>query len=192
MPTEVHLIRHGQSEFNRIWDVEGRDPLIRDAPLSQTGLAQVAAAQAAALALAPDVVITSPLTRAIQTAVGLYGGSGVPIEVTHLHAERLTNTDDIGSPPAELARRFAELRFDHLPERWWYDGPLDDLGVPVEPGRHFHPRVAAWVDMLHTRPEERVVVVGHSTFFERVLGRWLQNCEIVALPLPVLLAPRGG
>lgn len=185
MAATVHLIRHGQSEFNRVWDVEGRDPLIRDAPLSATGHEQVRAARKAALALAPDVVITSPLTRAIETTLGLYGGSGVRIEVSPLHAERVTNTDDIGSPPHVLAERFPHLDFAHLEPVWWHDGPLDDVGVPVEPGRHFYPRVTSWIDALHARDEQRIVVVGHSTFFRAVVGRHLANCEILPVALPL-------
>lgn len=185
MPVTVHLIRHGQSEFNRVWDVEGRDPLIRDAPLSEVGHEQVLAARQAALALTPDVVISSPLTRAIQTSLGLFSGSGVPIEVSHLHAERVTNTDDIGSPPHVLAERFPQLHFAHLHPVWWHDGPLDEVGVPVEPGRHFYPRVASWIDAVHARPEAHIVVVGHGTFFHAVLGRHLANCEIAPAPLPL-------
>ena len=187
MARTVHLIRHGQSEFNRVWDVEGRDPLIRDAPLSDEGHAQVRAAREAALALQPDVVITSPLTRAIETTLGLYGGSGVRIEVSALHAERVTNTDDIGSPPHVLAQRFPHLDFAHLEPVWWHDGPLDEVGVPVEPGRRFYPRVASWIDSLHARDEQNIAVVGHSTFFRAVLGRFPANCEIVTVPLPLEL-----
>jgi broad specificity phosphatase PhoE len=187
MARTVHLIRHGQSEFNRVWDVEGRDPLIRDAPLSEVGHEQVCAAREAALALAPDVVITSPLSRAVQTTLGLFGGSGVRIEVSPLHAERVTNTDDIGSPPHVLAERFPHLDFAHLPAVWWHNGPLDEVGVPVEPGRHFYPRVESWIEAVHARPESRIVVVGHGTFFHAVLGRHLANCEISPAPLPLEL-----
>jgi len=60
MARTVHLIRHGQSEFNRVWDGEGRDPLVRDAPLSEVGHEQVRAAREAALTLESDVVPVEP------------------------------------------------------------------------------------------------------------------------------------
>jgi broad specificity phosphatase PhoE len=179
----VHFIRHGQSEFNRVWDSTGIDPRIRDAPLSPLGHAQVDVARAAALELQPDVVITSPLARAVQTTLGLFGGTGVPIEVSALHTERVTNTDDIGSWPHQLAEWFPSLEFAHLPMVWWHDGPVDEIGVPIEPGKVFRARVAAFVESLYLRTEERVVVVGHSTFFRELLGVWLANCEIAHYPL---------
>jgi len=177
----VTFIRHGQSEFNRHWAATGTDPLIRDAPLSELGHAQVAAARAAAQALEPDVVITSPLTRAVQTAVGLFGdGGAVPILVDATHRERVTNTDDIGSSPHELAARFPRLRFDHLDPIWWHQGPLDELGVPVEPEDVFHGRVASFLAALDEMAHPRIVVVGHGTFFARILGRHLDNCELAS------------
>lgn len=176
----ITFIRHGQSEFNRHWAATGRDPLIRDAPLSELGHEQVRAARAAARALEPDVVITSPLTRALQTAVGLFGDGSVSIVVDAEHRERLTNTDDIGSPPHELAARFPQLSFAHLAPAWWHQGPLDELGVPVEPEDVFHGRVASFLLALDARPHSRIAVVGHGTFFARILGRHLDNCEIAA------------
>ncbi len=181
---EVFAIRHGQSEFNRIWGETGVDPLIRDAPLSVEGHAQVAKARAAVLALQPTLVITSPLTRAIQTTLGLFGDAGVPIEVSPLHRERVTNSDDVGSAASDLRTAFPLLAFDHLDEVWWYDGPKDSLGVPVEPHDHFEGRINAFLEDLTARSEDRIVVVGHGTFFHRVLGGvHLGNCEIAPLPI---------
>ncbi len=135
----ISFIRHGQSEFNRHWAATGTDPLIRDAPLSELGHAQVAAARAAAQALEPDVVITSPLTRAVQTAVGLFGDDGaVPIVVDAMHRERVTNTDDIGSQCKRLyhAMPDPQIRADLIHcvmdvgsghNRWYVMGIFDEL-----------------------------------------------------------------
>jgi glucosyl-3-phosphoglycerate phosphatase len=177
--TTVYFIRHGQSEFNRIWSATGRDPLIRDAALSDLGHAQVEAAIPIANALRPDVVLSSPLSRALQTATGLFGrGDAVPIEVSALHAERITNTDDVGSPPHQLAERFPHLDFSALSDPWWPVGPVDDLGVPLESDDSFHARVAAFRSAIMARPESRIVVVGHGNFFGALLGRHLENCEV--------------
>ena len=42
----LFLVRHGQSVFNAYYAEHGRDPLIRDAPLSEIGRQQVEAARA--------------------------------------------------------------------------------------------------------------------------------------------------
>lgn len=175
----VHLIRHGQSEFNRIWAETGKDPLLRDAPLSAFGHQQIHVTRAAAESLQPDVVLVSPLTRALQTADGLFGKTSVPIIVDAIHREKVTNSDDVGSPPDLLRSRFPHLSFDHLDDHWWHRGPLDELGVPVEPDTSVDERVAAFRRALSQRTEQRIVVVGHGNFFARLVGRHLDNCEIV-------------
>ncbi len=175
----ITFIRHGESEFNRHWAATGTDPLIRDAPLSDFGHEQVRAARPAARALEPDLVISSPLTRALQTAVGLFGDDGtIPIVVDAGHRERVTGMDDIGSSPEDLAARFPRLSFAHLTPTWWHQGPVDELGVPVEPEDVFHRRVASFLRSLDALPPGRIVVVGHRNFFARILGRHLDNCEI--------------
>jgi glucosyl-3-phosphoglycerate phosphatase len=174
----IHFVRHGQSEFNRIWALTGRDPQIRDAPLSALGHAQVEAASPMALALRPDLIITSPLTRAIQTTLGLFGTDVAPIVVDAIHAERITNTDDVGSAPGDLANRFSALDFSELRDPWWPTGPLDELGVPLESDESFEGRVAEFCRSLTLRPQARIVVVGHGNFFGALLGRHLDNCEI--------------
>jgi glucosyl-3-phosphoglycerate phosphatase len=175
----VHFVRHGESEFNRRWTETGTDPLIRDAPLSTLGQEQVRATRANALALVPDLVITSPLTRALQTADGLFGGTSVSVVVDALHREKVTNSDDVGSSPSTLRTRFPHLDFDHLEEHWWHRGPVDELGVPIEPDQTVDERVAAFRLALSQLPEQRIVVVGHGDFFRRLVGYRLANCEIV-------------
>ena len=73
----VHLIRHGESTFNAAYQETGADPIDFDAPLSPTGHRQVALRRAAFDALAVELVVTSPLTRAIETALGLFGPRAV-------------------------------------------------------------------------------------------------------------------
>ena len=86
---EVYLIRHGESEYNQ-WRRNSfrnpctllcvRDPMLFDAPLSRAGEAQVRALRRAlwsmtkdnAFAIGPrvELVVTSPLTRAVETCLG--------------------------------------------------------------------------------------------------------------------------
>src|SRR5476651_2892284 len=91
VPRSVYLIRHGQSTFNALFELNRVDPLHFDARLSQIGIEQVAAARQATSEIPAELVVVSPLTRAIQTAVGLFGEGTVPMVVTDLHRERLEN-----------------------------------------------------------------------------------------------------
>lgn len=180
MAATVFLIRHGQSTFNAHHEATGQDPGHIDARLTDLGHRQVAAARAQARTLGPlDLVISSPLTRALQTTLGLFGDTGLPVEVTCRHREALDSYCDLGRTPAELAAEFPGLRFDHLDERWWHDGPHDHRGLPVEPHDVFATRVAHFTDWLAAHPAARVAVVGHGTFFRHLTGRGFANCEIV-------------
>lgn len=179
MAKDVYLIRHGQSTFNMLFESSGIDPLHFDAPLSSLGNLQVAKVRQAAADLDADLVVASPLTRALQTAIGLFHGTPVPITVSSTHRERLGNSCDVGRAPSVLSEEFPTLRFDHLEETWWHNGEKDGRGVPVEPEALFIQRIVEFSRWVSSRPERTVVVVGHGTFFHRLTGRHLENCEIM-------------
>ena len=194
----VHLIRHGESTFNAAYRETGQDPIEYDAPLSPTGHRQVAGRRAAFDGLVIDLVVTSPLTRAIETALGLFGHRDVAILVEALHCERLGASCDIGRAPAALQEDFPDLAFDHLDDPWWYvDGtgdshfeiPANGRGGPIgttfgwEPIDNLQTRIAAFRDWLQARPEPAIAAVGHATYFAEMTGHMLQNCEYVSVEL---------
>ncbi|MFN3077629.1 MAG: phosphoglycerate mutase family protein [Alphaproteobacteria bacterium] len=70
----LHLIRHGQSTFNAACAViPWSDPMLFDAPLSARGEEEVALLRRRVAELPVELVLVSPLTRAIQTALGAFG-----------------------------------------------------------------------------------------------------------------------
>lgn len=171
------LLRHAQSTFNVIYDRTEVDPLDFDARLSVDGRRQAEEARERLAAFEADLVVTTPLTRAIETASALFQGRA-PILVEPLHREWQYNSCDVGRPASVLAAEFPGLRFDHLPEKWWHLGEKDWRGVAVEPKELFLKRVASFAEWLDGRSEQRVVVVGHSTFFAYLAGVQLANCEL--------------
>lgn len=179
MPTHTFLIRHGQSTFNELFEVTGVDPLHYDARLTPKGRDQVEAARNATQRLGVDLVIVSPLTRAIETCLGLFDPAQTRIIVSSLHRERLGNSCDIGRHPNALSIDFPMLDFSHLSECWWHNGPKDKRCVSVEPEVLLSSRVAEFATWPGGRPEQRVAVVGHGTFFHRLTGRHFANCEIM-------------
>ncbi len=180
MASEIFLIRHGQSTFNAHFEATGTDPGHVDARLTELGQRQALEARAAMAALGPvDLVVSSPLTRAIQTSLGIFGGTGTKLEVTCRHREHLTHMCDIGRSPRDLAADFPDVAFDHLDDPWWHDGPLDHRGVPEEPEALFLRRVAEFSAWIAAHPAGRVAVVGHGSFFRTLAGRPFANCEIV-------------
>ena len=139
------------------------------------------------LAEAPvEIVIVSPLTRALQTALGLFGDHprAPPMLVNHLARERVENSCDVGRSPALLAADFPSLEVAHLDEVWWHaEGEADERGVCVEPLEAVDARVAEFRSFLVERPELVIAVVAHGTFLFHLTGRHLANCEGATLEL---------
>jgi broad specificity phosphatase PhoE len=184
----VLCIRHGESTFNAAWRVNPVDPLHFDAPLSGVGRGQVSQARPVLARYPIEVVLTSPLTRALQTAHGLFDGhpNAPRIEVAPLLRERVENSCDIGRAPAALAAEFPSIDVSQLDETWWHqDGRPDARGICVEPVPVVQERAAQFRDYILARPERVVALVGHGTFFFYLTGKVLANCEVTELPASV-------
>ena len=173
----VYLIRHGQSEFNAAFNESRIDPMIFDAPLTDKGRRQAEAAREQVLELGVKQVITSPLTRAIQTALCIFDDIA-PIKVVDNHRELLLHSCDVGRSPSDLKRDFPMLSFDHLADRWWHHDPQNSNGISVEPEHIFHQRIAKFETSLNLIEERPLAIVGHGNAFHAMIGRMLENCEI--------------
>jgi glucosyl-3-phosphoglycerate phosphatase len=115
----VILIRHGQTEFNRVFSATRCDPGIRDPDLTAHGRRQASAVACALQRVHLSRLITSPYTRALATAEIIAAHLNLPVTVDTLVAERFCFTCDIGSPLAELRTRWPAVAFDHLRGPWW-------------------------------------------------------------------------
>jgi broad specificity phosphatase PhoE len=177
----IYLIRHGQSEFNAAHTPGGPDPMTFDAPLTQKGRQQAQDARAAISDLGIKLVIASPLTRAIQTAMCIFEDIA-PIKIMAEHREFLNHSCDVGRSPGELQKDFPSLSFDHLDEIWWHRGPLNADGVPVEPHSVFQHRIGNFARDLHRIRERPVAIVGHGDAFMELAGFAMANCEIRRYP----------
>lgn len=180
--TTVHLIRHGQSQFNAAFDsIKRVDPMIFDPRLTELGRAQAAKLADPARWSNVELVVASPLTRAIETAELAFAGHGAPLRIEALHRERAEHSGDIGRRTPELKADFPHLEFDHLDDRWWHHDPARPEAIAVETEEQLLARVAAFREWLAARREREIAVVGHGTFLNRLTGRHFQNCEVVTL-----------
>ena len=173
----VYLIRHGQSEFNAAFSENRIDPMIIDAPLTDKGRRQAEAARELVVDLGIKQVITSPLTRAIQTALCIFDDIA-PITVADKHRELLLHSCDVGRSPSELKQEFPMLSFDHLSDRWWHHDPGNGSGISVEPEDIFRQRITEFETSLSQIEERPLAIVGHGNAFYAMIGRMLDNCEI--------------
>lgn len=166
------LIRHGQSEFNVHYGRTRQDPGIRDPALTDEGRAQVRAAAAALACLGLRRLVTSPYRRALETAEIVAGVLGVPVEVDPAVGERAAFSCDLGSHPAELARRWPAWSFDHLPAQWWPDHVEPEAGLATRCARF-----RTLTDELADR--DHVGIVTHWGFIRALTGLTVANASIV-------------
>jgi broad specificity phosphatase PhoE len=133
----IYAIRHGQSEFNVLYeslpsDKERYHPKMKtiDCDITQLGISQsrIAGEELPKL-LGPrplDCMVISPLRRALQTADNVLQAmpqTNKPIvEISQLCTEVMLDACDIGSTPTELAREFPRWDFSHLDQFWWHGG----------------------------------------------------------------------
>ena len=182
----ILCIRHGESTFNAAHAAAGVDPLHFDAPLSAIGHEQVRQARVRLHDLPVELVITSPLTRALQTATALFCDhpAAPSILVADLPRERVENSCDIGRSPTQLAADFPSVDLAHLSQVWWHaEGVPDARGICIEPVETVKARVAQFRAFLSSRPERFIAVVGHGTFFYHLTGSTLANCEMIEMRL---------
>ncbi len=92
------LIRHGQSEFNVVYSVTRQDPGIRDPKLTVEGRAEARVAAGALAEHRVDRLVTSPYTRALETAEIIARILDLPISVDPRVGERAAFACDVGSP----------------------------------------------------------------------------------------------
>eukprot|EP00850_Spirogloea_muscicola_P005194 SM000023S07650 [mRNA] locus=s23:681371:685009:- [translate_table: standard] len=199
----VHLIRHGHTGLSSADGVmqttttaslagaSGPRQRVFDIPLSSLGHKQAAALQHRLPALGAEVILTSPLTRALQTLTDAIGSLKVPIEVRELHAEHVFCPGDVGRSPQILARSYPWLSFENIPEQWWYSPPHapNDAELRLFGGREsmscLRQRVGRFRQYLRSRAEGTILVIGHSTFFRELVGthRRMAHCEILTVRL---------
>ena len=184
---QVLLVRHGQGTHNRpAWG--GQSPYQTvDPRLTDVGQSQAKALAGDARLAGADLIVVSPLARAVQTAAAAFGlengtpAGGAKVVLLPLHSERWSAPCDEGSPKSEIAKAFPFVTrwegFEELQEQWTPTSSNDAQWRTV--------RVPAFLAWLRARPEKRIVVVGHGAFFaaRELHGKHLRNCEVAELKI---------
>jgi probable phosphoglycerate mutase len=157
------LVRHGESEGNRD-GVFTRTPLV---PLTDAGRAQARArAEWIRARFAPAQLVTSPFTRARETAAIIGGMLGLAVAVEEDLRERSYGT--LAGQPYGAARGLV----DYERTRWWTWCPQGGETL-VEVAA----RAGAVLDRVaHAAGDADVVVVSHGAvmmaLWQHMTGRW--------------------
>lgn len=179
----VHFVRHAQG-FHNISELPiAQRPL--DARLTPAGMEQCAALQATTAALRPALIVSSTLTRTLQTATLCFEPqrkeSGAPLLALEEVRETVNFLCDCRRKLSEIAPEFPNADFAacgglDADEIWAkyeashgsaeaFTGHRELAELPALADRWR--RAAAW---LAARPEQEVVVVSHCAFLRAIFG----------------------
>ncbi|WOL19342.1 hypothetical protein Cni_G28140 [Canna indica] len=205
----VHLVRHAQGIHN----VEGEkdhnallSPELFDAHLTLLGWSQVDSLRKhvkdSGLYKKIELVITSPLLRTMQTAVGVFGGEscGGGVNAPPLMVENTGNSgrpaissfncppilaveycrEHLGVHPCDKRRSISECR-ELFPA---IDFSLIENDEDIlwkadvrEPNEEVAARGVKFINWLWTRKENEIAIVSHSGFFFHTLKKFGGDCH---------------
>jgi broad specificity phosphatase PhoE len=161
-----------------------------------------------------DLVVVSPLTRALQTMeIGLHPTirhRKLPVIAVPLATERVYLISDIGKTQSELKKAYSNVDFDtafpHDEDAPWYFTPSDELAENYvewrpngegqvyaclgEPQDYFDRRMSELYRFLDDRHESTIALVCHAGVIDWFVQEIFENCELRIVKFDNL-KPRG-
>ncbi|KAL2343881.1 hypothetical protein Fmac_005166 [Flemingia macrophylla] len=180
----IHLVRHAQGIHN----VEGEknykaymNPAYFDAHLTPLGWNQVDYlrnhVRASRLINRIDLVVTSPLLRTLQTAVGVFGGDGytdktdvLPLMLANAGNSSHAAISSLNSPPVIAVELCREHLIDSDEDTWWKANVRETKEEVADRGLKF-------LNWLWTRKEKEIAIVTHSGFLLHTLEAFGSDCH---------------
>jgi broad specificity phosphatase PhoE len=172
MDAQIHLVRHAEAVHNAT-----NDKTIIDPPLTEFGIHQAQLLrQTFSRQEQVAIILTSPLRRGIQTALGGFGylaEKGVPIIVYPDIQPRNPKPSDYGSERAVLEDEFPALDFSVLNDVWpKRDGIFADEKTAIsESGRRIRRHLAKLVQELEGKEKKDIVLVTHGIVGDFLAGQ---------------------
>jgi probable phosphoglycerate mutase len=163
MSTYLTLVRHGRT----VWHAENRYAGVSDVPLDETGRAQAVALAGWASHQHFDVLVCSPVPRAVATAAPVAAALG-------LEPEMVAGLREVDFGIAE-GRTLAELRVSHpdAAEAFVAD-PVAHPFPGAEPPAAAAERAVGALRAIAERHRGRsVMVIAHNTLMRLALCAWL-------------------
>nr|VDD59228.1 unnamed protein product [Brassica oleracea] len=180
----IHLLRHGQALHN----VEAKkdrnallSPHLFDAPLTDHGHQQVDNLHerlvSSGVLKRVELVVTSPLLRTMQTAVGVFGNEDRLHNMTSSPSILALEVarDRNGVRPPDMRRNLSQYIFRiHMVE-----SEEDNLWRPDvrESEEEIFARGLEFMKWLWKRPEKEVAVVSHGIVLQHMLYVFANDCD---------------
>tara|TARA_B100001094_G_scaffold207070_1_gene200962 strand:- start:3929 stop:4537 length:609 start_codon:yes stop_codon:yes gene_type:complete len=167
MIKNLYLIRHGHSLHNELFNKIGveafRIPLTIDSPLTNEGhLQSIELGNTWQKKPEIDLVLVSPLTRTLDTAMNIFGDTDIPMISEEFLREYPIGEDTCNkrSSLTSLKNKYPKIKFNLISDNdtlWTQDyrETIDEL----------EQRLDEMVKYLHGRKEKNIAIVGHSSYF---------------------------
>lgn len=166
------LVRHAQSEWNRLFSETRVDPGIPDPSLTELGRQQATALIDQLSPYGLSELIASPYKRTLETAAIVASALDLPISVNPLVRERCVFSCDIGSHPESLKESCPDVDFRGLEEGWWGEPPESETSIAARCSlfRERHGDLLARDD---------IAVISHWGFIRAFTGEAVENAAVV-------------
>ncbi|MEQ8704989.1 MAG: histidine phosphatase family protein [Phaeodactylibacter sp.] len=152
MNKHVYIVRHGQTEFNRLGIVQGSGV---DSSLNEVGKMQARAFYEHYRSVGFDAILTSTLRRTHETMAHFIKDE--------LPWEQFAEINEIswGTHEGKTSTPDMHLQYKEVTEAW-NAGDFDARLEGAESAREMGDRLSRFVDLLSQRPEERILVCSHG------------------------------
>lgn len=164
----IVFVRHAMSIDNEAWRLGRPWPGVRDAPLCEAGRASLPVIAKQLASWQPEKVLSSPLSRCIDTARAICDATNAGLEIDYELAEVFHTDGDKPLLPEDLQANHPTTRV--IPPEPW--------AANVTPSE----RAKCWLRRLAaTRESRRICVVGHRGWLLSVSDLDLENGEVTCL-----------
>ena len=169
----LYLIRHGHSLHNELFPKLGvkafRIPATVDAPLTHEGHRQ-------SIELSYnwknknniELVLVSPLTRALETCMNIFGDTDIPIECHEFLREYPIGEDTCNkrSSLTYIKHKFPKINFNLTIDKdnLWREDYRETIN-------ELEQRLQIMINFLKNRSEQNIAIISHSSF----LGQFKDN-----------------
>ncbi len=179
----VYFIRHGQSvgNVNRVFQH-------KDEPLTELGKTQAEIVAKKTIGFNAHVILTSPMTRAYQTAEAIGQATNLPLETSDLLREYLAPQKlwnlPLNSPESD---DFYTKMMENLHDPSWHYDDEDNY-------HDLYTRAKDLLDHLVEREEDTIIAVTHGAFMRILLATMMTEGEpdpLVAVRLVRFLSQKN-
>ena len=168
----LYLIRHGEALHNELFQKMGtkafRISATIDSPLTQEGhLQSIQLGNSWNKKHEIDLVLVSPLTRALETSMNIFGDTDIPMECHEFLREYPIGEDTCNkrSSLKNIKNNFPKIDFKlTLEEDILWTEKRETL-------EELENRIRLMIDYLRTREEKNIAIIGHSSY----IGQFKDN-----------------